>query len=93
MDYYQEKMENGETYSIVGRIKQFEKNMVEQVSNLESTYLQEQGQMSSEKEVERILEVQRDNCYVSIYNKTQGDQNLAKVPSLAPNQDIGEKPK
>lgn len=78
------KDENGETYSIVGRIKQFEKNMIEQVSNLESTYLQEQGQMYSEKEVERILEVQRDNCYVSIYNKTQGDQNLAKVASFAP---------
>jgi hypothetical protein len=76
--------ENNETYSIVGRIKQFEKNMVEQVSNLESMYLQEQEQMYSEKEVEKLLESQRGNCYVAIYNKTQGEQDLAKVASLAP---------
>lgn len=78
------KDENGETYSIVGRIKQFEMDLVVQMSNLESMYIKEQYSMYSEKEVERILEVQRDNCYVSIYNKTQGDQNLAKVASLAP---------
>ena len=78
------KDEDGETYSIVGRIKQFEKNMVEQVSNLESMYLEERGQMYSEKEVEKLLETQRGNCYVAIYNKTQGEQDLAKVASLSP---------
>jgi hypothetical protein len=69
--------ENNETYSIVGRIKQFEKNMVEQVSNLESIYLEEREQMYSEKEVEKLLETQRENCYVAIYNETQGDQKLS----------------
>jgi hypothetical protein len=48
------------------------------MSNLESMYINEQYLMYSEKQVEKILEVQRDNCYVAIYNKTQGDQELAK---------------
>ena len=73
--------ENNETYSIVGRIKQFEKNMVEQVSNLESIYLEEREQMYSEKEVEKLLETQRENCYVAIYNETQGDQKLS-IPAI-----------
>jgi len=77
------KDDNGETYSIVGRIKQFEKNMVEQVSNLESTYLEERGQMYSEKEVEKILETQRGNSYVAILNKTR-DKELAVVAGSAP---------
>ena len=77
------KDENGETYSIVGRIKQFEKNMVEQVSNLESMYLEERGQMYSEKEVEKILESQRGNSYVAVLNKTR-DEELAVVAGSAP---------
>ena len=77
------KDENGETYSIVGRIKQFEKNMVEQVSNLESMYLEERGQMYSEKEVEEILETQRGNSYVAVLNKTR-DEELAVVAGSAP---------
>ena len=75
--------ENNETYSIVGRIKQFERNMVEQVSNLESIYLQEQEQMYSEKEVEKILESQRGNSYVAVLNKTR-DEELAVVAGSAP---------
>ena len=75
--------ENNETYSIVGRIKQFEKNMVEQVSNLESMYLQEQEQMYSEKEVEKILESQRGNCYVAVLNKTK-DEDIALVAITTP---------
>ena len=77
------KDENGETYSIVGRIKQFEKNMVEQVSNLESMYLEEQGQMYSEKEVEKILETQRGNCYVAVLNKTK-DEDIALATITTP---------
>lgn len=77
------KDDNGETYSIVGRIKQFEKNMVEQVSNLESMYLEERGQMYSEKEVEEILETQRGNSYVAVLNKTR-DEELAVVAGSAP---------
>lgn len=77
------KDDNGETYSIVGRIKQFEKNMVEQVSNLESMYLEEQGQMYSEKEVEKILETQRGNCYVAVLNKTK-DEDIALVTITTP---------
>jgi hypothetical protein len=34
------KDDNGETYSIVGRIKQFENEMVKQISNLESIHLE-----------------------------------------------------
>lgn len=75
--------ENNETYSIVGRIKQFEKNMVEQVSNLESMYLEEQEQMYSEKEVEKILETQRGNCYVAVLNKTK-DEDIALVAITTP---------
>ena len=75
--------ENNETYSIVGRIKQFKKNMVVQVSNLESMYLQEQEQMYSEKEVEKILETQRGNSYVAVLNKTR-DEELAVVAGSAP---------
>ena len=75
--------ENNETYSIVGRIKQFERNMVEQVSNLESIYLQEQGQLYSEKEVEKILESQRGNSYVAVLNKTSSS-SLAVVAGSAP---------
>lgn len=75
--------ENNETYSIVGRIKQFEKNMVEQVSHLESMYLQEQEQMYSEKEVEKILETQRGNCYVAVLNKTK-DEDIALVAITTP---------
>ena len=66
--------ENNETYSIVGRIKQFKKNMVVQVSNLESMYLQEQEQMYSENEVEKILKTQRGNCYVAVLNKTSNEE-------------------
>jgi hypothetical protein len=75
--------ENNETYSIVGRIKQFKKNMVVQVSNLESMYRQEQGQLYSEKEVEKILESQRGNSYVAVLNKTR-DEELAVVAGSAP---------
>lgn len=75
--------ENNETYSIVGRIKQFKKNMVVQVSNLESMYLQEQEQMYSEKEIEKILESQRGNSYVAVLNKTR-DEELAVVAGSAP---------
>ncbi len=59
------KDENGETYSIVGRIKQFENEMVKQVSNLESIYLEEQSKMYTESEVEKHLETQRGNCWVA----------------------------
>ena len=59
------KDENGETYSIVGRIKQFENEMVKQVSNLESIYLEEQSKMYTEPEVEKHLETQRGNCWVA----------------------------
>ena len=77
------KDENDNVYSIVGRIKQFEKNMVEQASNLESMYLQEQEQMYSEKEVEKILESQRGNSYVAVLDKTR-DEELAVVAGSAP---------
>jgi len=59
------KDDNGETYSIVGRIKQFENEMVKQVSNLESIYLEEQSKMYTELEVEKHLETQRGNCWVA----------------------------
>jgi gamma-glutamylcyclotransferase (GGCT)/AIG2-like uncharacterized protein YtfP len=59
------KDDNGETYSIVGRIKQFENEMVKQVSNLESIYLEEQSKMYTESEVEKHLETQRGNCWVA----------------------------
>ena len=59
------KDENDETYSIVGRIKQFENEMVKQVSNLESIYLEEQSKMYTESEVEKHLETQRGNCWVA----------------------------
>jgi gamma-glutamylcyclotransferase (GGCT)/AIG2-like uncharacterized protein YtfP len=59
------KDENGEAYSIVGRIKQFENEMVKQVSNLESIYLEEQSKMYTESEVEKHLETQRGNCWVA----------------------------
>lgn len=75
--------ENNETYSIVGRIKQFEKNMVEQVSNLESMYINEQYLMYSEKQVEKILESQRGNSYVAVLNKTR-DEEIAVVAGSAP---------
>jgi len=75
--------ENNETYSIVGRIKQFQNNVVEQVSNLKSMYRQEQGQLYSEKEVEKILESQRGNSYVAVLNKTR-DEELAVVAGSAP---------
>jgi len=84
--------ENNETYSIVGRIKQFEKNMVEQVSNLESIYLEERGQMYSEKEVEKLLETQRGNCYVAVLNKTK-DEDIALVTITTPEPGHWRKPK
>jgi len=59
------KDDNGETYSIVGRIKQFEHEMVKQISNLESIYLEEQSKMYTESEVEKHLETQRGNCWVA----------------------------
>ena len=59
------KDDNGETYSIVGRIKQFENEMVKQISNLESIYLEEQSKMYTESEVEKHLETQRGNCWVA----------------------------
>lgn len=77
------KDDNGETYSIVGRIQQFEKNMVEQISSLESMYINEQYLMYSEKQVEKILESQRGNSYVAVLNKTR-DEELAVVAGSAP---------
>jgi len=77
------KDDNGETYSIVGRIQQFEKNMVEQISSLESMYINEQYLMYSEKQVEKILETQRGNCYVAVLNKTR-DEELAVVAGSSP---------
>ena len=59
------KDDNGEIYSIVGRIKQFEREMVKQISNLESIYLEEQSKMYTESEVEKHLETQRGNCWVA----------------------------
>jgi len=59
------KDDNGETYSIVGRIKQFENEMVKQISNLESIYLEEQSKMYTESEIEKHLETQRGNCWVA----------------------------
>ena len=59
------KDDNGEIYSIVGRIKQFEHEMVKQISNLESIYLEEQSKMYTESEVEKHLETQRGNCWVA----------------------------
>jgi len=59
------KDENGETYSIIRRIKQFEHEMVKQISNLESIYLEEQSKMYTESEVEKHLETQRGNCWVA----------------------------
>lgn len=37
----------------------------------------------TEKEVEKLLETQRGNCYVAVYNATQ-DQSLARIASSAP---------
>jgi len=68
------KDDNGETYSIVGRIKQFENEMVRQTSNLESFYLEEQSVMYSESEVEKLLKIQRGNCYVAVLNETKDEQ-------------------
>ena len=59
------KDENGETYSIIRRIKQLEHEMVKQISNLESIYLEEQSKMYTESEVEKHLETQRGNCWVA----------------------------
>jgi hypothetical protein len=77
------KDDNGETYSIVGRIQQFEKNMFEQISSLESMYINEQYLMYSEKQVEKILESQRGNSYVAVLNKTR-DEEIAVVAGSAP---------
>lgn len=67
------KDDNGETYSIVGRIRQYQRDMIERLSNLESAFIKEQCMMYSEEEVEKILESQRGNCYVSVFNKTKDD--------------------
>ena len=37
----------------------------------------------TEKEVEKLLETQRGNCYVAVYNATQ-DQSLSQIASSAP---------
>lgn len=67
------KDSDGETYSIVGRIRQYQRDMIERLSNLESAFIKEKYMMYSEEEVEKILEAQRGNCYVSVFNKTKDD--------------------
>lgn len=74
---------NGETYSIVGRIRQYQRDMIERLSNLESALIKEQYMMYSEEEVEKILESQRGNSYVAVLNKTR-DEELAVVAGSAP---------
>ena len=77
------KDDNGETYSIVGRIKQYQRDSIERLSNWESAVIKEQNMMYSEEEVEKILEAQRGNCYVATLNKTR-DEDIALVAITAP---------
>ena len=41
------------------------------------------------EEVKKLLKIQRENCYVAIYNKTL-DENLARVCAHAPEPSGGK---
>lgn len=49
----------------------------------EQGFREAQKELYTEEEVRKLLEVQRGNCYVAVYNATT-DQSLAKVASSAP---------
>ena len=74
---------DGQTYSIVGRIRQYQRDALERLSNLESAVIKEQFMMYSESEVEKLLEVQRGNCYVAVLNKTK-DEDIALAAITSP---------
>ena len=77
------KDDSGETYSIVGRIKQMQMRQSQVMSELESQYLNKLSESVDSQTVARLLEAQRGNCYVAVLNKTR-DEEIAKAAGAAP---------
>ena len=77
------KDETGEVYSIVGRIKQMEKRFFRTLSEIESSYLKMESKKVDPDTVDKLLEVQRGNCYVAVLTKTR-DEEIAKAAGNAP---------
>jgi hypothetical protein len=77
------KDESGETYSIVGRIKELEKRFFRTLSEVESSYLKMQDKMIKPELVDDLLSAQRGNCYVAVLSKCK-DEEIAKAAGNAP---------
>jgi len=77
------KDESGETYSIVGRIKEMEKRFFRTLSEVESSYLKMQDKMIKPELVDDLLSAQRGNCYVAVLSKCK-DEEIAKAAGNAP---------